>query len=364
MTNKLSEVFKFTQGLGQKGHQIGRKVGDAIEILTLGMIDLDEELASYLIIEDGIEGATTAKHKVEFAFFNKQDGIPLATMDNIFGLIECKKVGVEQTIKQGFKTWKNKEDNKKPFNETGGYSFTINPNDTDCNWKIDIVSSGVKINLAITDQSNNVQNESFACVKDSQIKIALDEDHKLHILGPDQVISSVPKSLLKCIIIEVLEINSGVITKINVNESLPGPQTPEKAKQASFVSLDVRKKVTGQFDKTENKSFISILVIGEANHWEEKSRSMIRLCNDENLIVPDQVIIHLFEKFKEKFEEDYQSHITKTSYKNSDEVKSLVKETIDHFNQQILQNMENDQFVLLKHQMIDDENRLVLETIN
>ncbi len=31
----LSDVFKYTQGLGQKGHQIGRKVGDAIELLML-----------------------------------------------------------------------------------------------------------------------------------------------------------------------------------------------------------------------------------------------------------------------------------------------------------------------------------------
>ena len=65
----LSDVFKFTQGLGQKGHQIGRKVGDAVELMTLGMINLDEILAKYLVVEDGVEGATSAKHKVEFSFF-------------------------------------------------------------------------------------------------------------------------------------------------------------------------------------------------------------------------------------------------------------------------------------------------------
>ena len=56
MKMNLSDVFKFTQGLGQKGHQIGRKVGDAIELLTLGMIHLNPELTSYLVIEDGVEG--------------------------------------------------------------------------------------------------------------------------------------------------------------------------------------------------------------------------------------------------------------------------------------------------------------------
>jgi hypothetical protein len=44
----LSDVFKFTQGLGQKGHQIGRKVGDAIELITLAMVYRQPELAKYL----------------------------------------------------------------------------------------------------------------------------------------------------------------------------------------------------------------------------------------------------------------------------------------------------------------------------
>ena len=62
----------------------------------------------------------------------------------------------------------------------------------------------------------------------------------------------------------------------------------------------------GQFDKSDDKSFVSILVIGEASHWEEKSRSMIRLCNDYNLIIPDNILIYLFEKFEEKFGNNYQ----------------------------------------------------------
>ena len=43
----LSDVFKFTQGLGQIGHQIGRKVGDAIELVTLGMVYRDNELSKF-----------------------------------------------------------------------------------------------------------------------------------------------------------------------------------------------------------------------------------------------------------------------------------------------------------------------------
>lgn len=80
----------------------------------------------------------------------------------------------------------------------------------------------------------------------------------IFVLSPDQRLPDVNGSILKCNIIEILEVSAdGNITKINVNESLSGPQTPEKAKQASFVSLDVRKKVLGHFDKNEDKSFVS-----------------------------------------------------------------------------------------------------------
>ena len=133
----LSDVFKFTQGLGQKGHQIGRKVGDAIELLTLGMINLEENLMPFLVIEDGVEGATTAKHKVEFSFYNLDaKGNPTKKASDLFGLIECKKVGVEVTVKQNFKQWKSKAANKKSFHLTNGYDFGIAPRGIDTKWKI------------------------------------------------------------------------------------------------------------------------------------------------------------------------------------------------------------------------------------
>ena len=135
----LSDIFKFTQGLGQKGHQIGRKVGDAIELLTLGMIHLDDELTKYLVLEDGVEGATSAKHKVEFSFYNlDQNLLPSKISEELFGIIECKKVGVEQTIKQNFKEWKSIVANKQPFHSTLGYNFTISPSNADFKWSIKI----------------------------------------------------------------------------------------------------------------------------------------------------------------------------------------------------------------------------------
>lgn len=43
----LSNIFKFTEGLRQDGHQIGRKVGDALELLTFGMIEKDSTLIEH-----------------------------------------------------------------------------------------------------------------------------------------------------------------------------------------------------------------------------------------------------------------------------------------------------------------------------
>jgi hypothetical protein len=353
----LSDIFKYTQGLGQKGHQIGRKVGDAIELLTLGMINLDENLINHLVIEDGVEGATTAKHKVEFSFYNLENGLPSKNSEDLFGLIECKKVGVEQTVKQSFKEWKGQRENKQDFDKTKGYSFTISPSNTNFKWQLSVESinvNGCNLRITSTKKQKNIEDEisvfDFISESKSQILIALDIDNELHILRSQISLSTIVKSLKNCIVIE-----------INVNDSLPGPQTPEKAKQASFVSLDVRKKVLGHFDKTDNKSFVSILVIGEASHWEEKSRSMVRLCNDYNLIIPDEILVYLFTKFETVFTGNSQDKITKTNYKKIPEVKSTIAEIIEHFNRKVLIDMETGKFVNFKFQNILNSNRLTVE---
>jgi hypothetical protein len=369
----LSDVFKFTQGLGQKGHQIGRKVGDAIELLTLGIIHLDENLTKYLEIEDGVEGATSAKHKVEFSFYHlNENGVPSKISEQLFGIIECKKVGVEQTIKQNFKQWKSVAANRVAFHLTNGYDFTISPNATEYKWAIKITgeiqgNNNLKISIDKIEDGEIINNETkyYSCTKDQQLLIAVDDNNDLFLLGPNDKLSQVQGHISKCIVVEIKNLNNNFISDINVNESLPGPQTPEKAKQASFVSLDVRKKVLGHFDKTTDKSFISILVIGEASHWEEKSRSMVRLCNDYNLIIPDEILVYLFEKFEEKFGNNYQEKITKTNYRILEDVRGLVSEIIEKFDKKVLFDMATNNFVIFSHELENNSNRLkVLELGN
>jgi len=367
----LSDVFKFTQGLGQKGHQIGRKVGDAIELVTLAMVYRDTELAKYLEIEDGVEGATTAKHKVEFAFYNlDNNGNPSKISEDLFGIIECKKVGVEQTVKQNFKTWKAKNENKKDFNLTDGYSFTISPSGTNFKWSLSVIgidenNNNISISTTkiIDGTEENTESYKFNCLANSQVLIGHDISNNLFVLGPEEQLSTIENSIKKCIVIQIKSLNVNNIKTIHVNESLPGPQTPEKAKQASFVSLDVRKKVLGRFDKTENNDFISILVIGEASHWEEKSRSMVRLCNDFNLIVPDSVLVKLFTDFEAHFGGNYQEMITKTNYRLNENVRELVDGVIEHFESKVLFEMGTQNFMEFEHFEENNKNKVRLKPL-
>jgi hypothetical protein len=227
-------------------------------------------------------------------------------------------------------------------------------------------NNNIKISVDKIENKETTDSRYFDynCSSGDQILIGHDTNNELFVLGPDQSLAEVDGSIKKCIVIQIKSVSSNKIKTIHVNESLPGPQTPEKAKQASFVSLDVRKKVLGRFDKTENKDFISILVIGEASHWEEKSRSMVRLCNDYNLIIPDAVLVRLFEEFEGRFGERYQEKITKTSYKDDEQVRDAVDTVINHFDAKVLFEMGTQDYMEFEYYLEDGKNKVKLKPIS
>lgn len=363
----LSNIFKFTEGLRQDGHQIGRKVGDALELLTFAMIEKNINLMKCLVVENGIEGATSAEHKVEFSFYQMDgNGMPNKVPENLFGLIECKKVGVEQTINNTFKKWRAQN---SIFYLTDGYNFTINssickyninlsPQENDNNLKCLVE----KININ-TKESTNLTFE-YNLNSNDRILLAIDVNGCLHVKGPNEYLSSIVENIQSCKIIRANRIESNKIKDLILEDALCGPQTPEKAKQASFVSLDVRKRVLGHFDKlpNDNDKFVSILVIGEASHWEDKSRSMVRLCNDYNLLVPDDAIVLLLQKFELFFGNGYQNMIAKSLYQNNSDVKRITNEVIEEFNNKILKDMDTDEWVKFDCQNI--EGNFYLQVVN
>lgn len=482
----LSDVFRYVQQFGQKGHQIGRKIGDAIELITYGMIDQNDELKKYLVVEEKLEGVSGAKHKVEFSFYdlekasivketlkkrrggrkegllsqsveskghtkeefkgeekelklnyskgNAQDALIPAIHDieKLFGFIECKKVGVEQTIKSNFKNWKYRNSD---FPSTEGYKFKIVPGKDqsilieikDCSKDFptlkvtvthnvkkiqDIHSENtekdssaneeeaatadvqlmqqvhdekkgiIEIKNDITEQksikikkvakkiknlkyASSVREYFFRVKLNDVISFSIDLNGTFHILAPDELLSDVDTAIQSCVILHVTNISNGKISKVNVEECLPGPQTPEKAKQASFVALDVRKRILGTFDKTDDNSKLNaILVIGEFSHWEEKSRAMVRLCNDNVLIIPDNVVIDFFKIFHKELGDNYQRVITKKDYEKNSKVRDCVTELIAKYKGKILKEMDSDKFVI-PNIIFNKDNKpsLVLEEV-
>jgi len=336
----LSKVFRFILAYGQKGHQIGRKVGDALEIAVFALIARDKELSKYLVVENGVEGASGAKHKVEFAFYKLANGKPTKKPTDLFGLIECKKVGAEVTVKQSFKTWQ--KTNNKSFYTTDGYSFGLSTNGGSVN--VSIKSTDEKgANIAIgVDTKTNL----YSVKQGGILLMAIDITGELFILDAVEEFYKLKEDVKRCLVITIKETDGKKVSKILVEECLTGPQTPEKAKQASFVSLDVRKKVMGTFDPQKgNGTFTSSLVIGEISHWEDKSRSMIKLCNDFNLFVPDEIIIEIFEKFQKVFGASFQDMMTKSHYKDSEQVRSILEEIIKSHKGKILMDLATNKYV-------------------
>lgn len=88
----ITSVYKCIAAYNLKGHQIGRKIGDMLEILTMGGVYQNPALLSRLDTEGKLEGYTTAGHKVEFGFYKN-----VREKQGLFGAVECKCVGVEET---------------------------------------------------------------------------------------------------------------------------------------------------------------------------------------------------------------------------------------------------------------------------
>ena len=88
---------------------------------------------------------------------------------------------------------------------------------------------------------------------------------------------------------------------------------------------------------------------------------MIRLCNDHNLTIPDNVLVYLFSKFEQKFGSSYQNKITKTNYRDDESVRNLVNEIIEHFNSKILQDLETERYVKFKYKRVGKSDRITIK---
>lgn len=348
----LSDVFKYISHFRHAGHQVGRKVGDMLEVLTYAAIVREHALHCRLHVEPKVLGFSDAGHKVEFTLLTApdlaagqapevQNGGQIDDPRKIFAFIECKKVGVEQTVNASF---------KKNFSKQGNKGFKI-PYDIPFCVSFARRGGGKHTYEVVFSKPNRLiikkkEDATFLFEElidiDSRIIFTLADDGTSEVLGNSSSLRSVNYSLDNCRILEISGIQNDNIIGI-LNDCLPGPQTPEKAKQSSFVALDVRKKRHGSCDKRPSEQeMISVLVLTEFTHWENKSQNMIKAYIDKNLIVSDQLITEAFIKFEKAFGQNFYEKITKVHFVNDPAVRSVAIDVVEKYQGKIFRDLDDD----------------------
>ena len=310
MTN-LSNVFKYISYFRHAGHQVGRKVGDMLEILTYASIARDEELLSRLHVESKLFGFSDAGHKVEFTLLNEKkynnEGTPspvnggsITNTNSVIGFIECKKVGVEQTVNGTFKRAFIRHDNKSfkvPFGSTFDINFSPRESKIKHKFKVSFCEDAINV---LKDDNTFVLSE--VATLGHRIIFALSEDNKASVIGNNRSLRDFSPILKNCRILEIIDISDDGYIAI-LNDCLAGPQTPEKAKQSSFVALDVRKKRFKIFDKRE---------------------------------------IDAFMRFEEKFGTRFYDKITKDNFEKDNDVRDLCIQIVNEKNGKIFRDIDDD----------------------
>lgn len=335
----ITNIYKCISNYNLMGHQIGRKIGDMLEILTMGSIYNNEDLKKHLATEGKLEGYTSAEHKVEFGFFDDPK-----KKKNLFGAIECKCVGVEET--------KATSGHTQTLKVGDSFDILFNPHWLEEQIKVTITLKEIHDTSATVELTNTQDDRCHTILIpiENNIKLIIDEHQKFLNTTPNgDMLTEIPSIIRMCKTVKLKSISKTDCT-FTLWNCLTGPQTIEKAKQASLVAMDLRKKTDGCWGKEDltedKKTFTFIHVLCEFSHWEEKSRNVIRTCIDHNLLIPDAILIHAFNSFEGKFgTADMRDFITKKQFEKNPVVRELVFEILNHFDNHILYDIEQNQYV-------------------
>lgn len=338
----ITNLYKCIANYNLMGHQIGRKVGDMLEILTMGVIYQNNTLKTHLDTEGKLEGFTSAGHKVEFGFFNNPH-----RKEGLFGAIECKCVGVEKT----------KFNSGHIKNLSPNLSFDISMSGQ---WMTNSITVTIKLisiseNTGLLEISNSKDNrtQQIEFSTGDNIKLIVDENENfLNTTPHGNMLAEIPGIIRICKTVKV-DLITNTSIKFSLWNCLTGPQTIEKAKQASLVAMDLRKKIDGHWGKEDidqdNKLMTFIHVLCEFSHWEEKSRNVIKTCIDHNLVVPDEILIYAFKCFEDHFgTANMLPYISKKKFKTDSQVRSVVNDVLAYFDNHILYDIENNNYVTIK----------------
>ena len=221
-------------------------------------------------------------------------------------------------------------------------------------FKVKIKLLSITNNIATIEISNTQDNrtQTIPVSLDDNIKFIVDEHEVfLNTTPHGNMLTEIPNIIRGCKIIKTESITN-VSAKFTLWDCLTGPQTIEKAKQASLVAMDSRKKSDGHWGKEEisptNKSMTFIHVLCEFSHWEEKSRNVIRTCIDHNLIVPDEILIYAFKCFEDHFgTNNMLPYISKKKFETNSQVRDVINDVLLHFENHILYDIEQNHYVTI-----------------
>ena len=338
----ITSVYKCISNYNLKGHQIGRKIGDMLEILTMGAVYQNPQLVERLSTEEKLEGYTTAGHKVEFGFFNTVHG-----NRQLFGAIECKCVGVEETTSGK----NNKHLRKLKQNDSFAIDFSgrWQPAPVNFSFKLIKIINDSTAEVEITANSRPALNRRFKFKVGENIKVVMDENNRcLATTAHGNMLDEIPSIIRTCKTIRFQSITNREAT-FALYDCLTGPQTIEKAKQASLVAMDLRKKVDGFWGKEEipagHKHMTFVHVLCEYSHWEEKSRNVIRTCIDHNVIVPDAIIIKAFELFEERFGTNMLNKISKKEFIQDVNVRKAINDILSYYENRVFFDLELKRYI-------------------
>ena len=337
----ITNLYECIANYNLMGHQIGRKVGDMLEILTMGVVYQNNTLKSHLDTEGKLEGFTSAGHKVEFGFFENP-----RLKDGLFGAIECKCVGVEET--------KFTSGHIKNLDLNSFFDISMSGQ-----WMTNSITATIKLisivnNTGLLEISNSKDNrtQQIQVSVGDNIKLIIDENENfLNTTPHGNMLTEIPGIIRICKTIKIDSITNASI-KVSLWNCLTGPQTIEKAKQASLVAMDLRKKIDGHWGKEDvdqnNKLMTFIHVLCEFSHWEEKSRNVIKTCIDHNLVVPDEILIYAFKRFEDHFGTDNMlSYISKKKFETNSQVRSVINDVLAYFDNHILYDVEQNGYVAI-----------------
>ena len=351
----LSDTFKYISHFRHAGHQVGRKVGDMLEVLTYAAIARDDSMLSRLQVEPKLHGFSDAGHKVEFILLSStnfdDDGNPkvinggsITDPSDVISFIECKKVGVEQTVNGKFKKTFPKNGNNKNYKVPYDTEFNISfaPRGGERHTYNVCFSADRGIQITKTEDPTFLFQENLT--DDSRIIFTLSTEGASEVIGNNSSLRDYAPSLSNCRILEIVSVEDDCVIAL-LNDCLSGPQTPEKAKQSSFVALDVRKNRFNSFDKREPETeMVSVLVLTEFSHWEEKSQNMIKSCIDKNFVVHDDIIVEAFEEFEAHFGESFYDKITKDNFENDAYVRDIALRIVNQHDGKIFFDIEDNTY--------------------